>query len=650
MSFSLLTILEYVTKQNTYTTSLSEIDPKLPRQLYTRVLRKLLEEVESMRQSLNVDMTDGLVVEVEGYFLSTLIAWGTTTNLKEHVKLYEYQAKLDSCHDMLLHRTVESLRSRYEQSAVGYLDPASTGSVQTSVLDSELFASSNSEAIRDSLFRVEDVFAEFAQRISIIDYNHLGTEKNMQSILPTRESNSRVVIDAMAKVHIMNNSFEEALKCYLLLGCIHSVKSLEDIEDDALKFVNGSKQSVKNVGAYSFILCIIERYHLHQYLLDFNFLPEELNCSPICALIRLIGLDVACEFLMQNCTAPQQSISSDNTTVEERRGTLPLDLVADQLSGNPKLFHWYLHIVLILKPELYVKFPTTANPPSVIASLHKKHLDLYIRYAGPNRDSARALDGVESYLVAEKTTPLLSFIKVVLQLGTVGPIEVGKLLEIERRGGAGISGTFAIELAYIMENYGNQNEDDALLIIELFLKGAKSLMLAVSFAQRTKAHSSKLWEKLIEHCLLNSTLKKSGDGSFSGILFGSLLEAAALSGADLSHLVAQIPNGMQVEGLRPRLIAAVTDYRLKVQLHSKSNEIASVEKSLLSVESSQRNRKGMRSEQLSNTVMKSADVLAVTINGNTGDVNEDEAIEASTLRPRNRLNRYFHPIQIPILV
>jgi hypothetical protein len=170
--------------------------------------------------------------------------------------------------------------------------------------------------------------------------------------------------------------------------------------------------------------------------------------------------------------------------------------------SDPKLPEaLYARVLRKMLEEVEDVRQTTANPPPVIFILHKKHLDLYIKYAGPNRDSAKALTGVEAYRVAETTTPFLTFLKVVLQLGAIGPVEVGKMLEIERRGGAGVSRTFALELAYIMENYGNDSESDAQLVLELYLKGAQSLMLAVSYAQRTKSHSAKLWETLIEHCL-----------------------------------------------------------------------------------------------------------------------------------------------------
>jgi vacuolar protein sorting-associated protein 41 len=629
------------------------LDPKLPKSLYVRVLRKMLEEVETMRISLKPDMSDRLVVEAEGHFLSSLLAWGTTRSLKEHLKLFTYQTNFDNSHENEVRRTIESLRFRYEQSAVGYLDPSSSsGTIDHATgSDIHLVSASNSTDIDDSLYSVDDAFDMLAQRITIITFNASDDEKAMTMNLPTRsESNSRVVIDGMAKINMMKNAYDEALRCFLVLSAVHSIKSLEDIEQEALRMVNESRETVKTGGAYSFVLHLIEIHHLHQFLLETSFLPDGINCSPICTLIRLVGLELAGEFLMQNCTAPQQAVSK-KSSAEERRGTLPFDLVADQLSGNQKLFHWYLHVLSTQRPELYVKFPTTANPPAVIATLHRKHLDLYIRYAGPNRDSTHVLENVEAYLVTERTTPLLSFLKVVLQLGTIGAIEAAKLLEIERRGGAGVSHTFALELAYILENYGNNTEADALLILELFLEGAQSLMLAVSFAQRTKSHSTKLWEKLIAHCLLKSSVEKTSDGSFSGMLFGSLLEAAALSGADLSHLVAQIPKGMQVEGLRPRLIAAVADYRLKVQLHSKSCDIAIDEKSALFIESTLRCRRGMRYENstdMAGSVSYENNVRGSAAGPTDEGVLESPSILSTQLRPRSRLDRYSHSLQIPI--
>lgn len=109
-----------------------------------------------------------------------------------------------------------------------------------------------------------------------------------------------------------------------------------------------------------------------------------------------------------------------------------------------------------------------------------------------------------------------------------------------------------------------------------------------------KQYSSVLWEVLLDYCLSNTERTNQKDGA----LFGSLLEAAALSGADLANLVTQIPPGMAIEGLRPRLVAAVADYRLKLQMHQASSTIATTEKKDLLAEVAHRSRRGFRCDMV----------------------------------------------------
>lgn len=148
---------------------------------------------------------------------------------------------------------------------------------------------------------------------------------------------------------------------------------------------------------------------------------------------------------------------------------------------------------------------------------------------------------------------------------------------------------FALELAFIIEHYSEGTEAEAKGILDLYLEGADSVVLAVAYAQRQRQHSAVLWEKLISYCL-STDVAKGRDG----LLFGSLLEAAALSGADLARLVAKIPPGMVVEGLRPRLVAAVADYRLKLNIHEAAVTVATVDKNVLQREVTHRSRRGVR--------------------------------------------------------
>lgn len=188
------------------------------------------------------------------------------------------------------------------------------------------------------------------------------------------------------------------------------------------------------------------------------------------------------------------------------------------------------------------------------------------------------------------------------------PDEVKRLLEAQRAGDADpalvdttpgevkFPQLFVLELAYLLEHYGKSTEEEARMILDLYLKGAKSLTMAAFYAQRNTAHSSLLWGSLLDHCLSKNKDDDSetASGKVDGTLFGSLLEAAALSGADLAHLVTEIPQGMRIEGLRPKLVAAVTDYRLKLQMHQAVSEVISKEKIVLLRELSHRSRRGMR--------------------------------------------------------
>jgi vacuolar protein sorting-associated protein 41 len=648
----------------------SVLDPKLPHALYARVLRKMLDELEEMKTSPKDPIAvNRVLLEAESHFLNALLAWGTIRALEEHVELFQYQSQQDASFEVMVRLTTESTHYREHQTAAGYLDPSSQA-LGSSISGAKhpvrpVLSGGNS---MDSLYKIDEMISVLAPRVSVRlldadDENSIAQVPSSDPFTGTR--NSKIVLDALARLLMMKGSYEDAIKCFLLIGALHSKKTLEEIEEEGLDRVNRinsehilSKDETKQ---YSFVLHLLAKHHLHQSLLEKDLLPDAVNSTPICSLIRLVGLELAGDFLIEHCITPQQKKVNDkpstslpygsksSKTVGERRGTLPLNLVVDQLT--PKLVHWYLHLVFVRKPEIYVKFPSTANPSPVIASLHKKHLDLHIKYAGPNRDSAMALAGIEAYRVAERTTPLLSFLQAILQLGGIGAIDVAKLLQIERRGGSGVSQIFALELAYILENYGDNSEAEAMVILELNLEGALSLMLAVAYAQRTKEFSSVLWEKLIAHCLAT----KSEDGnehSIDGSLFGSLLEAAALNGADLAHLVAQIPPGMQVEGLRPRLVAAVADYRMKVKLHATSSDVAVREKAMLLEEASQRFRRGMRWQDSS--------VQPGIPNGQPTKLGEDSSAPAKErdrkepvtlpgeLRPKERPNQYHRTIVLPI--
>ena len=225
-----------------------------------------------------------------------------------------------------------------------------------------------------------------------------------------------------------------------------------------------------------------------------------------------------------------------------------------------------------------------------------------------------------AYLILNVIFSLQSITQAALPHGGTRPDDVRRMLEVYREGRTAplspgspsgpISGVrhphlFARELAYVIERCDSGTEDDSRTILQLYLEGAKSLPLAVTYAQRNKAHSTMLWDSLISYCLdpkpqlsrkRKGKKKDSVADKENGHLFGALLEVAARSGADLSHLVSKIPKGMQIEGLRPRLIASIADYRVKVQMHKAAADILNKDKVDLLRELAQKSRRGTRVE------------------------------------------------------
>jgi hypothetical protein len=246
-----------------------------------------------------------------------------------------------------------------------------------------------------------------------------------------------------------------------------------------------------------------------------------------------------------------------------------------------------------------------------------------------------------------------------LPLGGVRPIDARRTLEVQRISQSGdesddeesttdrYSHDFSLELAYVIEHYSEETKGEALGILYLYLQGANSITLAVAYAQRQRQHSSILWDKLISHCLLASS-KDGKDKSLDGALFGSLLEAAALSGADLARLVAKIPPGMAIEGLRRRLAAAVADYRLKVDIHEAAGTAATADRIALLREVTHRSRRGVL-YQISTLEKKPKLSLAEV--GDAEDTPGSEQVAQTlpkTLRTVERRDRYSLSFTIPM--
>ena len=164
--------------------------------------------------------------------------------------------------------------------------------------------------------------------------------------------------------------------------------------------------------------------------------------------------------------------------------------------------------------------------------------------------------------------------------------------EIKREAGKSTS-LFARELAYVIERSSSGSEEDARTILQLHLEGSKSLPLAVAYAERNGKYSVMLWDKLVSYCLQGNSSSLNSTAT-DGSLFQGLLLAAAQCGADLALLISQIPEGMHIEGLRPMLLAAVADYRLKLKMHEASGDIMTKDKVSLIREMTHKSRRGLR--------------------------------------------------------
>ena len=166
---------------------------------------------------------------------------------------------------------------------------------------------------------------------------------------------------------------------------------------------------------------------------------------------------------------------------------------------------------------------------------------------------------------------------------------------------------FAHELAYVIERSGSGSEQ-AKEVLTLYLEGVVSLPLAVEYVERNTSFSSLLWEALVTYCLnaeieeVSSSDEGDNENGKNGELFGSLLEVAARSGADLAHLVSKIPRGMSIHGIRSKLVTAISDYRFKLKINEDAAKILSNDKISLLREQCHRSRRGIRIDLMRDTI------------------------------------------------
>ncbi|KAL3776985.1 hypothetical protein ACHAWO_006339 [Cyclotella atomus] len=578
-------------------------DPWLPPFLFEMALEKMLQETcENATRSL-ADGQRGQCSQSTGekmadLFLETLRAWGPTSSLRRRIQMHRYYiqghglgSKMRSAPGSnalapFIQQSERDLRRRITQTAFGVLaDEQSPHNEQSHPSLRQHISSSD-----DSLFGVEKMLLKFAAKLFVdtekehdIDFASSNVE------IGDLDEMHGVVLESLAELELMRERYDRALGYYLAIGAgfIGNLSSIETAAVDLVNTYHRDKNTMmqhsgetSTVSKFGHMLSLIELHQLHHLLLqqNYSFTSDLEACTPIVSLVKLFGLEKAGAFLMESCSPPDD-VSTDRTV---QFASLPLDLVADQLQSRPKLLYWYLFLLFVQKPDMYVKFATTAVPPLVITDLHRAQFFLFVDYA----DAAFSDDSIKttSFFNVDEETPFMSFLVAALPHGGIRPESVIDALE-KHRGGKIESPIYARELAFVIEKFGRDDFESAKKVLQIYLLGAKNLLLAVAYAERNTEHSTELWEILITHCT---------ESEGHGALFGSLLEAAAHCGADLSSLVAKIPQGVAVEGLRPKLIAAVTDYRYKVKIHEFESTILTDDKMSIIRELSHLSRRGSR--------------------------------------------------------
>ncbi|CAN0579245.1 unnamed protein product, partial [Ectocarpus sp. 12 AP-2014] len=91
-----------------------------------------------------------------------------------------------------------------------------------------------------------------------------------------------------------------------------------------------------------------------------------------------------------------------------------------------------------------------------------------------------------------------------------------------------------------------------------------SVPRAIEFVE---AHDKDLWYRLIEHSLKSETF------------LSGLLDHAGVYDVDLARLVAEIPTGMHIPGLRDKVVKIISDYHFQVSVNESCS--ASVKTDLL---------------------------------------------------------------------
>jgi len=575
-------------------------DPHLPSYVFEMVLEKMLEETVDHRSqdytmSDDYDVHDAAADKMTDLFLETLRSWGPTSCLRKRIQLQRYfsqKSRNNSSSVAFIKQAEKDLQRRISQTAFGVLSDAK----DSASMIEDISTRQAIDASKDSLFDVDNLIDKFSSRLST------STSQDCQSsrIYVGRKSDITIIF-ASAELEMMRERFDRALGYYLSIGSSFMTESLPLLEETAVLMVNHSQEKLALAevtgNKYDHVLSLLEMHQLQYVLLNRNYSfvdkSEGSTEPPIVALIMLVGLSKAGSFLMDCLSPPDTKADADaetETTNSSNDSNLPLDAIATQLASRPKLLYWFLFQVFTKRPDMYVKFPTTSVPPLTITNLHRAQFSLFLDYANESEGEVISEPMTSTSMTVDSDSPFMSFLRATIPHGGVDAVTVRERLG-SYRGGRTDNPVFARELAFVTEKFGKGTLDEAKEVLNLYLLGAKNLSMAVAFAERDTKHSKDLWKMLVEHCTISDP---SSDASEKGALFGSLLEAAAHCGADLASLVSSIPEGMSIEGLRPKLIAAIADYRHKVRIHEYTADALAEDKVSLLRELCHLSRRGER--------------------------------------------------------
>ncbi|CAM9516838.1 unnamed protein product, partial [Choristocarpus tenellus] len=115
------------------------------------------------------------------------------------------------------------------------------------------------------------------------------------------------------------------------------------------------------------------------------------------------------------------------------------------------------------------------------------------------------------------------------------------------------------EMAYILGRMG-----DTRRALSILLQEVGSVPRAIEFVE---AHDKELWYQLVDYSLTNEAF------------LSGLLDHAGVYDVDLARLIAEVPHGMRIPGLRDKVVKIISDYRFQVNMHKSCS--ASVKSDLI---------------------------------------------------------------------